>query len=79
MHIASKYTFQYVFYIQKSTHFIHKSIQYYIKIIDRQHKNSKFSRASTINGLWAINPAIYLSIYLTFFNLPRPATATATA
>ena len=43
-------------YIQKLTHFIHKSIQYYI---DNNTEHQKKIRASTINGPWElIKPAI---------------------
>jgi len=43
------------FSIQKSTHFIHKSIQYYIKIIDNNTKHQKFLEPAQLMGLWQLS------------------------
>ena len=42
-------------YIQKLTHFIHKSIQYYIKIIDNNTKHQKFLEPAQLMGLWQLS------------------------
>jgi len=50
--------FQYVFYNQKSTHFIHKSIQYYIKIIDNSTKHQKILEPAQLMSLGQLSQAL---------------------